>query len=74
MTLYEIYQLQWMIEHGYSLEDFVKELSKELNYAKQGVDDNLLTIFHDWERECGFNSEIYCSEEEFLDNEYKEIK
>lgn len=67
MTDYERYQLNWMIEHGYSLEDFVRELSW---YAKQGTEDDLLTVFSDWQNECGFNGEGFVCEDEYYDNEY----
>lgn len=72
MTEYEKYQLQWMIDHRYSLEDFVRELKW---YAEHGSSSHdLLTIFADWQNEYGFNGEIYSSEAEYYDNEYKEIK
>lgn len=67
MTEYEKYQLRWMIEHGYSLEDFIRELKW---YTKHGSNnDDLLTVFTDWQREYGFNGEIYVCEEEYYDNE-----
>lgn len=67
MTEYEKYQLQWLIDHEHSLEDFVRELNW---YAKQGTEDNLLPVFSDWQREYGFNGEIFVCEEEFYDNEH----
>lgn len=64
---YEIYKLQWLIDHGYSLEDVIEavEVTKE-----QIPSLNKLTeAFIIWETEVGFNSEIYASYDEFLVNE-----
>ena len=66
--LYCVYQLDWMINHGYSLYDLLKQLDK---YGK----GNVKTLFSDWEICQGFNNEIWASycefqENEFLDEEY----
>jgi hypothetical protein len=66
--LYCVYQLDWMISHGYSLYDLLKHLDK---YGK----GNVKTLFSDWEICQGFNNEIWASycdfqENEFLDEEY----
>lgn len=68
MTDYERYQLNWMIEHGYSLEDFVRVLSWYVQHS--GAEDGLLTVFAKWQNEYGFNGEIYACEDEYYDNEY----
>ena len=66
--LYYVYQLDWMISHGYSLYDLLKHLDR---YGK----GNVKTLFADWEICQGFNNEIWASycdfqENEFLDREY----
>ena len=57
---YERFKLEWMLAHGYTLKE-----SPELS---------LESIFHDWEFEYGFNTEIWPCFEEFLDCEYREME
>lgn len=67
MLSYNAYQLKWLIDHEYSLKDLLRELQVYLSTDYLEID--LLTAFSDWERECGFNGEIYAGREEFYDNE-----
>lgn len=43
LTGYEKYQLEWMIEHGYSLEDLMRELEYYTDYI------SVIKLFRDWE-------------------------
>lgn len=61
MTEYEKYQLECMIKNNVSLEDVITDLSE--------TDDEINNIFDDWEREEGFNEELWASYREWLDNE-----
>lgn len=68
MTDYQKYQLQWMIEHGYSLQDLIQELTacqKESEDSELTVED----IFLDWEFNCGFGGELWACEDEYNDCE-----
>ena len=60
--LYELYQLDWMSRHGYSLEHFAK-------YAMEHAADGEFSI-SDWERDVGFAGECFVCYEEFLNSEY----
>ena len=53
---YERFKLQWMIDHGYTLNDLVVELDKCLDEVDE--DTSLQTVFDDWEYNFGFSSEI----------------
>ncbi|WP_220414466.1 hypothetical protein [Holdemanella biformis] len=69
MNEYEKYQLQWLMEHGYSLEDFVKALIPHANEVSSiDVNANLEYCvkegFYDFKNE-GFNGDIWLSEEEW---------
>lgn len=69
MTAYEQYQLQWMIDHGYSLKNLMDELTE---YQKMGdFADPVSDIFHDWEKEWGFGSEIWACEKEWQECEQR---
>lgn len=76
MMKYEEYQLQWMIDHGYSLADFVKALipcadevsiiEPEANLAyciKEG--------FYDFANDRGFGGELWACKSEWEDHEEK---
>lgn len=61
---YEHYQLQWMIDHGYSLKDLMDGLSEQIGY---GFDMN--ECFSDWCEYRGFRGGIWACEEEWKDCE-----
>lgn len=67
LTGYQKYQLEWMIEHGYSLEDLIKELNEYKQYANaEDVED----LFDTWEDEQGFvGAEIWACEDEWKEND-----
>ncbi|ANU55330.1 hypothetical protein I5Q82_03015 [Acutalibacter muris] len=66
MSEYEEYQLRWMIDHGYSLQDLMNELDK---YQLQDRTMSVSELFGDWEYESGFQSEIWACEDEWLECE-----
>lgn len=61
LTDYERYQLEWMIEHGHSLKDFVQGLDL---VDLDGV-DCLEDAYAIWEQDYGFGGEIFSNEREF---------
>lgn len=64
---YEVYKLQWLIDHGYSLEDVIEAVEVTMEQIPSLT--KLTEAFIIWETEIGFNSEIYASYDEFLVNE-----
>jgi len=75
MTNYEKYQLQWMIDHGYSLRDLMNVLT-EMQY--EDPEDTYYTsmpvrdLFNEWEAGVGFGSEIWACKPEWEDCEGSE--
>ena len=71
MSEYEKYQLQWMIDHGYSLNNLIKELQDMQNSTEDC--DRLFApiseLFDEWVADVGFSSEIWACEEEWRDYE-----
>lgn len=64
---YEKYKLDWLMRHGYSLTDLIREvnsLQDEFISTKQA--------YLAFVNEYGFNGEIWSCYNEFLDNEYKD--
>ena len=72
LTAYEAYQLQWMIDHGYSLKQFIKALT-EFQYAdpedNERISMPLNELFSQWEKDSGFGSERWACEAEWDDAE-----
>lgn len=80
---YEAYQLDWMISHGYSLND-LKEIITEL--AGQTIDDepesapasgrSLVNLVEcaceEFEMDAGFDGSLFACKEEFLGAEYRD--
>ena len=69
---YEKYQLQWMIEHGYSLEDLIDKIANIINEELTILGNAHAFIneaFDILENEQGFNGEIWAYEDEWGDNE-----
>lgn len=68
MTDYQKYQLQWMIDHGYSLQDLMRGLT-EFQYDDPEDSDRISTpiseLFNEWEFDRGFGSEIWACEGEW---------
>lgn len=65
---YEAYQLHWMIEHGYSIQQLMDALT-EFQYDDPEDSDRISTpineLFAEWENDSGFNSEIWICEAEW---------
>ena len=53
LTDYERYQLEWMIEHGHSLKEFVQGLDL---VDRDGI-DSLEEAYAIWENDDGFGGE-----------------
>lgn len=72
MNAYERYQLIWMIEHGYSIQSLIRELTR-LQYSDPEDSDQIsrtvTDLFDEWESEIGFGSEIWICEQEWTENE-----
>ena len=72
MSDYQKYQLQWMIAHGYSLQNLIDELTR-FQYDDPEDSDRISTpiseLFADWEQDVGFGSEIWACEEEWREYE-----
>ena len=64
---YEAYKLDWMIQHGYTLTDLIKEVGIYMKECEENIRDS----FDDWEFECGFGGEIWACYDEFCENEYQ---
>ena len=72
---YEKYQLQWLIDHEYSLKDLMTELTR-LQYEDPEATERITTpidqLFAEWEADVGFDSEIWACKEEWRDCELTE--
>lgn len=68
MSDYEKYQLQWLMDHGYSLKDLMAELTR-LQYEDPEDAERVSTpidrLFAEWEADVGFGSEIWACEDEW---------
>ena len=58
LTDYERYQLEWMIEHGHSLKEFVQGLDR---VDLDGI-DSLEEAYAIWENDYGFGGEVFSNE------------
>ena len=69
---YEIYRLQWMMDHGFTIQDLIRNLDSmiEEDANESGESTGLQSLFQDWEFGIGFDSEIWPCYQEFLENEY----
>lgn len=61
LTDYERYQLEWMIEHGHSLKEFVQGLAL---VDLDGI-GSLWDAYVIWENDYGFGGEVFSNEEEY---------
>lgn len=66
---YEKYRLDWMIAHGHSLTELLRDLEF---LSREDPDCNLLTLFENWEYDNGFGGELWVCYDEFLESEYKD--
>lgn len=60
---YEQYQLQWMIDHGFSLKDLMESMDRY--FMNDG--DSIQELFEDWECDCGFGGILYACKDEAID-------
>lgn len=67
---YELYQLDWMMSHGYSLQSIFKILKKICCDESEFTEE--LNSIEKYLDEQGFNGEIFACEQEFYDNEYQD--
>lgn len=74
MNDYERYQLEWMIEHGHSLTELVRELASVQRSYEVAPDYNKQVdeLFGIWEADVGFGGEVFASEPEWSEAESKE--
>ncbi|NSH12652.1 hypothetical protein G4945_13575 [Anaerostipes hadrus] len=64
---YENYQLQWMMDHGYSLQDLMRSMEE---YFAEGDISGVKTcedLFNKWQNEYGFHHELWACKEEAID-------
>lgn len=63
---YELFKLEWMISHGYTLQDLIDELN-----CCEGFDTDkaLHFIYNDWENNVGFGGSIWPCYQEWLECE-----
>ena len=72
---YEIFKLQWMINHGFSLNDLMEcmDIMVHEDISASGVRTSMQSLFEDWEFGVGFAyGQVWPCFEEFLQNEYQE--
>ena len=77
MDAYKRFKLEWMLAHGYTLEDLMQELQGVQYEAPEDSDTiyrPITELFEEWEQEVGFGSEIWPCYAEYLDCEAKEVK
>lgn len=67
---YERFKLKWMSDHGHTLQELFCELD-ELSENCQNA-GSIQELFSEWERDCGFSSEVWPCYEEWLECEAKE--
>lgn len=65
LTDYERYQLEWMIDHGHSLKEFVQGLDR---VDLDGI-DSLEDAYAIWEQDYGFGGEIFSNKREFTEED-----
>ena len=72
MTNYQKYQLQWMIDHGFSIQDLIQGLT-DLQYDDPEDSNQISTpvseLFEQWEFGIGFASgSLWACEQEWRDD------
>lgn len=71
MTNYQKYQLQWMMDHGYSVDDLIDELARcQDDWAENS--DPVSDIYQVWLENIGFNGSIWACQAEWKDCEAKQ--
>lgn len=80
--LYGAYQFHWMTSHGYTLNDFVSQMTNYFyEYQEEDGNGNYEDFIEDVEPdslmndviyESGFDGEMFVSYNEFMENEYED--
>ena len=66
---YELYKLQWMAEHGYTLADLVESLNEYASDIEADGESYAVSDYFDmWEQESGFYGEIWACYDEWCEN------
>lgn len=63
---YKKYKTQWLINHGYTLDDVIDYFQDAYWYQEE----NPYSLFEDFE-EYGFDCDIYACFDEWYNNEYQ---
>lgn len=63
---YEIFKLQWMIDHGHTLKELIHELTEYME--DRNLEMSPEDVFGEWESGRGFGSEIWPCFQEYLDS------
>lgn len=79
-SIYELYQLHWLMNHGYSLSDAMFKMAQiafvEGLYADDSVEslsyEKWKEISEEWNQEGFCGGEMFACFEEFLETEYLE--
>lgn len=68
-TSYKNYQLQWMIDHGYSLRDLMQSMDEYYDDKYDTIGRSFDNLFTEWQNESGFNHELWSCKEEAINAE-----
>ena len=70
---YENYQLQWMMDHGYSLQDLMRSMDEY--YAGKDISNREIEdLFNEWQDEYGFHYELWACDGEAECMDYHSIE
>jgi hypothetical protein len=76
--IYELYQLDWLMSHGYSLFDVVRGIASEaveVDRENDGIDSikqNVECGIHTWMESVGLDDTCWACYDEFFDYEYQD--
>ena len=71
MGEYEKYRLNWMIEHGHTLPQLIRQLNRLQEECEEGT--SVEELWEMWEEEYGFDGELWVCYEEWAQAEGKDI-
>lgn len=71
MGEYERYRLNWMIEHGHTLPQLIRQLNRLQEECEEGT--SVEELWKMWEEEYGFDGELWVCYEEWAQAEGKDI-
>ena len=74
---YQLYKLDWLNSHGYTMEDIIYRVmsildENDFDFKNFNMSGNDARYVLDLLEEIGFNGEIYVCFDEFLNNEYQD--